>query len=90
MGARLQPGRQASPQDRLLVGHLLAWGGLQTDRPPNLQLQLGGEVRQRIFAFPKSGQKRVDQLFREVQGRIVGRQVVADRRPTGRCAQAGT
>ncbi len=52
------------------------WGGLQTDLPSNLLLQFGGEVRERIFAFPKSGQKRVDQLFREVQGRIVGRQVV--------------
>lgn len=51
------------------------WRGLQTGRPPNLQLQLGGEVRLR-GTFPKSGQKRVDQLFRDVQGRIVGRQVV--------------
>lgn len=52
------------------------WGGLQTDLPRNLLLHLDGDARARIFAFPKSGQKRVDQLFRELQGRIVGRQTV--------------
>ncbi|WP_433166362.1 NaeI family type II restriction endonuclease [Kribbella sp. CA-247076] len=52
------------------------WGGLQTDLPTNLILSLPDEVRARIFAFPTSGQKRVNQLFREVQGRLVGRQTV--------------
>ncbi|MEU9806797.1 NaeI family type II restriction endonuclease [Mycobacterium sp. NPDC050853] len=52
------------------------WGGLQTDLPRNLLLHLDPEVRDRIFAFPGSGQKRVNQLFREVQGRLVGRQTV--------------
>ena len=33
-------------------------------------------ARDRIFSFPRSGQARVDQLFREVQESIVGRQVV--------------
>lgn len=52
------------------------WGGIQTDLPRNLLLHLNPATRGRIFAFEKSGQRRVDQLFREVQDRIVGRQVV--------------
>jgi hypothetical protein len=52
------------------------WGGLQTDLPRNLLLHLNPDARGRIFAFPRSGQARLDQLFREVQGQIVGRQVV--------------
>lgn len=52
------------------------WGGLQTDLPRNLLLHLNPEARARVFSFPKSGQARVNQLFREVQGRIVGRQTV--------------
>jgi hypothetical protein len=52
------------------------WGGLQKDLPRNLLLHMAPEVRERVFQFPRSGQKRVDQLFREVQGQIVGRQTV--------------
>lgn len=52
------------------------WGGLQNDLPRNLVLHLEPAVRERIFADTKSGQKRVDQLFREVRGQIVGRQTV--------------
>lgn len=52
------------------------WGGLQADLPRNLLLHLNPDSRERIFSFPNSGQKRVDQLFREVQGQIVGRQTV--------------
>ncbi|MFI7067880.1 NaeI family type II restriction endonuclease [Kribbella sp. NPDC050124] len=52
------------------------WGGLQTDLPTNLILNLPDDVRARIFSFTTSGQRRVNQLFREVQGRIVGRQTV--------------
>lgn len=52
------------------------WGGLQTDLPRNLLLHLNADARGRIFSFHSSGQKRVDQLFREVQGQIVGRQTV--------------
>lgn len=52
------------------------WGGIQTDLPRNLLLHLGEDERSRIFSFPTSGQKRVNQLFREVQERIVGRQTV--------------
>lgn len=52
------------------------WGGLQADLPHNLLLHLDPAARNRVFSFPASGQKRVDQLFREVQGRIVGRQTV--------------
>jgi hypothetical protein len=48
----------------------------KTDLPRNLLLHLNPDARGRIFSFPSSGQKRVDQLFREVQGQIVGRQTV--------------
>ncbi|MFG2950834.1 NaeI family type II restriction endonuclease [Streptomyces adustus] len=57
------------------------WGGLQTDLPMNLLRHLNPEIRQRIVtaSLPRlasSGQQRVNQLFREVQDRLVGRQTV--------------
>ncbi|GAA4329328.1 hypothetical protein GCM10023178_42180 [Actinomadura luteofluorescens] len=57
------------------------WGGLQTDLPTNLLRHLDAEVRERILtaSLPhrrSSGQQRLNQLFREVHGRIVGRQTV--------------
>lgn len=52
------------------------WGGLQTDLPRNLLLQMDPMMRARILSSNLSGQKRVDQLFCEVQNQIVGRQVV--------------
>ena len=47
---------------------------MQTDLPRNLLLHMNPDARERIVSFPRSGQKRVDQLFQEVQGQIVGRQ----------------
>jgi Restriction endonuclease NaeI len=46
--------------------------------PENLLLHLDGHTRARIFAFPgrRNGQRRVDELFRLVQGRIVSRTAV--------------
>ncbi|MGW4442320.1 NaeI family type II restriction endonuclease [Streptomyces sp. NPDC004682] len=57
------------------------WGGLQTDLPTNLLRHLDPEARERIFAASlpgrrSSGQQRVNQLFREVQDRLIGRQTV--------------
>lgn len=52
------------------------WGGLQDDLPRNLLLHLDPNVRARILSPKPSGQKRVNQLFRELQGQIVGRQTV--------------
>lgn len=57
------------------------WGGLQTDLPTNLLLHLDAEARERILtaSLPRrrsSGQQRLNQLFREVPERIVGRQTV--------------
>ncbi|MFE6835277.1 NaeI family type II restriction endonuclease [Streptomyces sp. NPDC057705] len=57
------------------------WGGLQTDLPTNLLRHLPADVRDRILtaSLPgrsSSGQQRVNQLFREVQGRLIGRQTV--------------
>ncbi|GAA1807305.1 hypothetical protein GCM10009795_060630 [Nocardioides hankookensis] len=52
------------------------WGGLQQDLPRNLLLHMEPAVRDRIFSFPRSGQARVNQLFREVRESIVSRQMV--------------
>lgn len=51
------------------------WGGLQTDLPSNLLLQLSDAARGRILAGA-SGQHRVNQLFRELPGRVLGRRVI--------------
>ena len=52
------------------------WGGLQKDLPRNLLLHLDAGIRGRILSPELSGQKRVDELFRQVQGQVVGRQTV--------------
>lgn len=52
------------------------WSGLQTDLPRNLLLHMDDDVRGRILSSKLSGQRRVNQLFREIQGQIVGRQTV--------------
>lgn len=52
------------------------WGGMQNDLPRNLLLQMKPEARSRILSVPRSGQMRVDLLFRELQNTIVGRQTV--------------
>ncbi|MEV6803691.1 NaeI family type II restriction endonuclease [Streptomyces sp. NPDC051132] len=57
------------------------WGGLQTDLPTNLLLHLDCEARKRVLTAslpgrPSSGQQRLNQLFREVQDRLIGRQTV--------------
>ncbi|MET9107023.1 NaeI family type II restriction endonuclease [Streptomyces zhihengii] len=57
------------------------WGGLQKDLPTNLLLHLDCETRKRILGASlkgrsSSGQQRVNQLFFEVQGRLIGRQTV--------------
>ena len=52
------------------------WGGLQIDLPRNLLLHMDPAARDRIFSFPRSGQARVNQLFREIQESIVSRQMV--------------
>jgi hypothetical protein len=51
------------------------WGGLQNDLPTNLLLHLPADQRNRVLAGA-SGQQRVNQLFREVTGRIIGRHTV--------------
>jgi hypothetical protein len=51
------------------------WGGLQDDLPTNLLLRLPVDQRDRILAAG-SGQQRVNQLFRQVTGRIVSRSTI--------------
>jgi hypothetical protein len=51
------------------------WGGIQSDLPTNVVLHLPGEQRGRILTGG-SGQHRVNQLFREVTGRIINRNTV--------------
>lgn len=52
------------------------WGGNQDDLPPNLLLHLPADVRQRILKPGSSGQGRVNDLFRNIQNRLVNRAVV--------------
>lgn len=52
------------------------WGGLQIDLPRNLLLHMNPDARGRILSPKLSGQRRVNQLFQEIQGQIVGRQTV--------------
>jgi hypothetical protein len=51
------------------------WGGVQRDLPTNLLLHLPSASRERILGAG-SGQQRVNQLFREVTGRIIGRNTI--------------
>lgn len=51
------------------------WGGLQADLPSNMLLQLSDAARGRILTG-NSGQHRVNQLFRELPGRVLGRRVI--------------
>ncbi|GAA0993989.1 NaeI family type II restriction endonuclease [Subtercola frigoramans] len=53
--------------------HWLHWGA---ELPPNVLLQVPVEVQDAIFR-PTSGQQRVNQLFRLVSGRRIGRNTVA-------------
>jgi hypothetical protein len=52
----------------------LFWGA---ELPPNVLLQVDDETRAAIFANRRSGQERVNQLFRLAQRRRVSRNVVA-------------
>ena len=52
------------------------WGGVQTDLPPNLLLQLPAEWRESILKPASSGQRRVNDLFRQVQDRLIERAVI--------------
>lgn len=52
------------------------WGGLQVDLPRNLLLHMDDDVRGRILSPNLSGQRRVNRLFHEIQGQIVGRQTI--------------
>ncbi|MEV5296493.1 NaeI family type II restriction endonuclease [Amycolatopsis methanolica] len=51
------------------------WGGVQDDLPTNLLLHLPDQQRSRILRG-SSGQRRVNQLFREVRGRVINRHTV--------------
>ncbi|WP_201769641.1 NaeI family type II restriction endonuclease [Amycolatopsis orientalis] len=51
------------------------WGGIQDDLPTNHLLHLAPEQRGRILR-DVSGQERVNQLFRELAGRVVSRHTV--------------
>jgi hypothetical protein len=54
----------------------IAWLHLEAELPPNVLLQLEPDVVAAILA-PRSGQQRVNELFRRVQGRRVTRGVIA-------------
>ena len=52
------------------------WGGIQQDLPENLILHLDTEVRARVFASRRSGQQRINALFRELPGQLISRAAV--------------
>jgi hypothetical protein len=52
------------------------WGGRQDDLPRNLFLAMTTEQRRRVFA-PGSGQRRVNEMFRILEGSLVPRAVVS-------------
>lgn len=52
------------------------WGGVQGDLPPNLLLHLPSPIRERILKPASSGQRRVNDLFRNVQDRLIERAVI--------------
>lgn len=54
----------------------IRWLRTGAELPPNVLLDLSAEAQQAIFA-ERSGQRRVDELFRRTLGRRVGRGVVA-------------
>lgn len=73
-------GRGAGNRDRkkkmLKSGHeRVVWLWRDRNLPENLLLHLPPAVVERIFA-PKSGQQRINELFRSVQHRIIRRDVV--------------
>lgn len=54
----------------------IAWAWFQDDLPPNVFLQLPQKITSQILAH-NSGQKRVDELFRLAQGKIITRTAIA-------------
>jgi hypothetical protein len=52
------------------------WGGLQTDLPENVLLQMDDATRSLILNSALSGQKRVNELFKNVTGKILSRHVI--------------
>lgn len=51
------------------------WGGVQNDLPSNLLLQLTSKARAKILTGG-SGQQRINQLFRLLPGRLLGRRTI--------------
>jgi len=54
----------------------MSWLAKDVELAENLLLHLDDEVRSSILDFDLSGQKRVNQLFRQVHGKLVRREVV--------------
>lgn len=54
----------------------IVWIGFGEELPPNVLLQIAPEVEQLIFAH-RSGQQRINELFRQVQNQRIGRNTVA-------------
>ncbi len=54
----------------------MAWLAQHADLPENLLLGLPAVTRESILDYNLSGQSRVNELFRQVQGRVVRREVV--------------
>lgn len=61
-----------SPEGRAQI----LWLAKDAALPPNVLLELGEDDVRAVFAH-RSGQRRLDELFRRAQGRVIGRGVVA-------------
>jgi hypothetical protein len=74
----LSPGRNRDAKTTLngIGRQAIRWLQHHASLPPNVLLQLPTEVVDAIFA-PKSGQQRINELFRRVQGRRISRGVIA-------------
>lgn len=74
----LSPGRNRDAKTTLnaLGRQAIRWLQHHAALPPNVLLQLPAELVDAIFA-PKSGQQRINELFRRVQERRISRGVIA-------------
>lgn len=54
----------------------IAWIGYRATLPENILMHLGSDDRDAVLDAAKSGQQRVNELFRRVRGRIIDRNTV--------------
>lgn len=68
--------RDAKATLNMIGRQSIIWIARNAPLPPNVLLQFDPQTIQRIFA-PRSGQKRINELFRCALGKVIGRAAVA-------------